>query len=162
MDSLYIEMSVISHAAARPSGDPRVAVLQQQAREWWEHERHKFQLVTSQEVLDEAGLGDPEAARRRLTLLKGGVPLVTPHPRVKTVADALVAASLLPWTARVDAAHVAAAAVAGVQYLLTQNCRHIANAYMLPRVYDLLREMGFPNLLICTPAYFLGGPYDAA
>jgi hypothetical protein len=47
-------------------------------------------------------------------------------------------------------------AVAGVQYLLTLNCKHIANARELPRVYRLLEQHGFGQLLICTPAEFLG------
>lgn len=62
----------------------------------------------------------------------------------------------MPAQARLDALHVASAAFGGVQYLLTQNCRHIANARTLPRVYDLLEELGLPRLLICTPAEFLG------
>lgn len=57
-------------------------------------------------------------------------------------------------------AWIASAAVGGVEYLLTQNCRHIANARVLPRVYDLLEELGLPRLLICTPAEFLGDPND--
>ena len=68
--------------------------------------------------------------------------------------------SLIPESARLDALHVAAAALAGVQFLLTQNCRHIANASVLPRVYRLLDELGLPGLLIYTPAEFLGGSDD--
>ncbi|WP_157818090.1 hypothetical protein [Candidatus Thiodictyon syntrophicum] len=64
----------------------------------------------------------------------------------------------MPNAARLDALHVASAAVGGVEYRLVQNCRHIANAHVLPRVYDLLEELGFPRLLICTPAEFLGDP----
>ena len=59
-----------------------------------------------------------------------------------------------------DALHIAAAAVAGIQYLLTLNCKHIANAHELPRVYRLLDNHGFGQLLICTPAEFLGGDDD--
>lgn len=66
----------------------------------------------------------------------------------------------MPAKAAADALHVAAAAVAGVQYLLTLNCRHIANAHELPRVYRLLDDHGFGQLLICTPAEFLGGDDD--
>lgn len=65
--------------------------------------------------------------------------------------------SLIPESARLDAMHVATAALAGVQYLLTQNCTHIANAHVLPRVYQLLNELGLHGLLIATPVEFLGG-----
>ena len=66
----------------------------------------------------------------------------------------------MPPKAKLDALHVASAAVGGVEYLLTQNCKHIANAHILPRVYDLLAEHGLKRLLICTPAEFLGDPED--
>jgi hypothetical protein len=64
----------------------------------------------------------------------------------------------MPTKARLDALHVATAAVGGVQFLLTQNCRHIANAHMLPAIYRVLDELGYPDLLIYTPAEFLGNP----
>jgi hypothetical protein len=73
------------------------------------------------------------------------------------LARAILSAAIMPPKAAADALHVAAAAVAGVQYLLTLNCKHIANAHELPRVYRLLDEHGFGQLLICTPAEFLGG-----
>lgn len=66
----------------------------------------------------------------------------------------------MPAKAAADALHVAAAAVARVQYLLTLNCKHIANAHELPRVYRLLDNQGYGQLLICTPAEFLGGDND--
>lgn len=157
MDSVYIETSIVSHATAWPSRDPAVAVLQQQARRWLAEEAPNFALVTSQFVIDEASLGDPDAAARRLALL-ADIPLLLPDARIETVAEEIVLRSLMPATARLDALHVASAAVGGVEYLLTQNCRHIANAHVLPRVYELLEELGLPRLLICTPAEFLGDP----
>ena len=159
MDSIYIETSIVSHATARPSSDPNLALLQRQARDWWDSERFKFRIVTSQLVLDEAALGDPTAASERLKLLSG-LDLIPADPRIEAIADELIARHLMPEKARLDAFHVATAAVGGVQYLLTQNCRHIANGHTLPRVYKTLDELGFPNLLIYTPAVFLGGEDD--
>lgn len=74
----------------------------------------------------------------------------------------IISRSLIPAKAKLDALHVASAAAGGVAYLLTQNCRHIANAIELPRVYELLEELGFHRLLICTPAEFLGDPEDGS
>lgn len=159
MDTVYIETSIVSHATARPSSDVQIAALQQQARNWWAIERPKFELVTSQLVIDEASAGDPSAAAERLTLL-GGLPAVPINDDVRNLARAIVSASIMPPKAAADALHVAAAAVAGIEYLLTLNCRHIANAHELPRVYRLLDERGFGQLLICTPAEFLGGGED--
>lgn len=159
MDTIYLETSVVSHASARPSTDPHVLVLQQQAREWWMNERSKFIVVTSQLVLDEAQLGDPVAASERMNLL-ADIPLLATDPRIEIVADELISRSLMPSKARLDALHVAIAAVGGAQFLLTQNCRHIANVHTLPRVYQTLAELGFPGLLIYTPAEFLGSTDD--
>ncbi len=110
-------------------------------------------------MIDEVLLGEPEAVSRRLALLND-IPVLEANPDVQTVADELVARSLIPKNARLDALHVASAALAGVQYLLTQNCKHIANAHVLPRVYQMLNELGLPGLLICTPIEFLGVPKD--
>lgn len=156
MDIVYIETSVVSHATAWPSSDIQIAALQHQARTWWSMERPKFELVTSQLVIDEASAGDPAAAAERLKLLDG-LPTVPIDDDARKLARAIVSASIMPPEAAADALHVAAAAVAGVQYLLTLNCRHIANAHELPRVYRLLDEHGFGQLLICTPVEFLGG-----
>jgi hypothetical protein len=159
MDIVYIETSIVSHATAWPSSDPATAVLQDQAKRWMVEQAGKYELVTSQVVLAEAARGDPDAASRRLALL-ADIPVLDENPDTETVADELVSHSLIPATARLDALHVAAAALAGVQYLLTQNCRHIANAPMLPRVYRLLEDLGLSGLLITTPFEFLGGADD--
>lgn len=159
MDSVYIETSIVSHASARPSSDIQIAAVQQQARRWWSTERHNFELVTSQLVIDEASAGDPTAASDRLQLLDG-LATVPIDDDVRTLAREIVSKSLMPQKAAADALHVAASAVAGIQYLLTLNCKHIANAHELPRIYRLLDDRGFGQLLICTPAEFLGGDDD--
>ena len=159
MDTVYIETSIVSHATAWPSKDPLTAVLQHQALQWWERERENYRLVTSQFVVDEAADGDAEAAHRRLGMLDG-IPLLLHFEQVEEIAREIIRRSLMPEKAKLDALHVATAAVGGVHYLLTQNCKHIANAHVLPRVYDLLEELGLPRLLICTPAEFLGEPND--
>ena len=64
----------------------------------------------------------------------------------------------LSWVARLRRRRVAKrSAIAGVNYLLTQNCKHIANAHELPRVCRLLDDQGYGQMLICTPTEFLGG-----
>jgi hypothetical protein len=159
MDAVYIETSIVSHATAWPSSDIQVAAMQQQARDWWAIERPKFELVTSQLVIDEATAGDPTAAAERLELLDG-LPIVPIDDDVRAFAREILNESIMPEKAAADALHVAAAASSGVQYLLTLNCKHIANAHELPRIYNLLDRYGFGQLLICTPAEFLSGDDD--
>jgi len=156
MDTLYIETSIVSYATAWPSKNVQIAAIQEQARNWWSIERPKFELVTLQLTLDEAAAGDPIAAAERLSLLDG-VAIMPISNAAELLADRILAGHMMPQKAAADALHVALAALARVDYLLTLNCKHIANAHELPRVYRLLASEGLGGLLICTPAEFLGG-----
>lgn len=159
MDTVYIETSIVSYASAWPSRDLQTAALQEQARSWWANERPKFNLVTSQVTLNEAAAGDPTAAAERLKMLDG-LTLVNVGSAAQALAKRLISAHTMPQKAAADALHVAAAALARVKYFLTLNCKHIANAHELPRIYQVLRDEGHDQLLICTPAEFLGGDDD--
>ena len=90
-------------------------------------QRPKYVVVASQLVLAEAARGDADAAARRLAML-ADIPILDENRDVDRVADELVTRSPIPAKAPVDALHLAIAALAGVQYLLTLNCRHIANS----------------------------------
>lgn len=92
--------------------------------------------------------------------LLDGIPLIDVGADAEALAARLIAAHTMPQKAAADALHVAAAALAGVKYLLTLNCTHIANAHELPRIYKLLRDEGYDQFLICTPSEFLGGDDD--
>lgn len=121
MDTVYIETSIVSHATARPSKDSVVAVLQMQAKRWLVEEAPHYTLVTSQFVIDEAALGNPEAAARRLAAL-ADIPVLLPDAQTEQLANEIITHSLMPPGARLDALHVASAAACGAEYLLTQNC----------------------------------------
>jgi hypothetical protein len=156
MATVYVETSIIGYLTARSRDAVIFQARQELTRKWWHTRRGYYELVISQLVLDEAGSGDDEAAGERLRLLDGISLLDAADPRIDTIADALLAANLLPEKARSDAVHVAAATVHGVDYLLTWNCRHIANADTLPKVYRLLADMGYLPPLIVTPEEFSG------
>lgn len=159
MDTVYIETSIVSHATAWSSADPATAALQVQAKRWMTEQRPLYDVVTSQLVIDEASMGDADAAARRLKMLDG-MAILPANPDADIVADEIISRSMMPASAKIDALHVALAALAGVQYLLTQNCKHIANAHELPRLYRLLNDLGLSGMLICTPIEFLGGNDD--
>ncbi len=145
----YIETSVVSYLTARPSRDLVRAAHQQVTRDWWA-ERETFDLFTSQFVLDEAAAGDVDAATSRLAALQE-VALLEVTEDAIILAENLVAGGGLPAKARVDALHVATATVHGMDYLLTWNCKHIANALLRGRIEYLCRAMGFEPPIICTP-----------
>lgn len=131
MSAVYVETSIIGYLTARSSSDVVFQARQELTRRWWQQRREEYEIYVSQLVLDEAGAGDPTAAADRLQLLEG-FPLVDESAEADRLADVLIARHLLPAKAAADAQHVALAAAAGVDYLLTWNCRHIANADLLP------------------------------
>lgn len=152
---VYIETSVVSYLTARISRDLIAAGHQQMAQEWWDKRRGDFGLVASQFVWDEAAEGDPEAAGKRLALLKP-VPFLEVRDDVINLASALVAEVPLPPKAARDALHIAVAAVNGVEFLLTWNCAHIANAEIKGRIQAICWEHGCECPNICTPEELLG------
>ena len=147
---VYIETSVISYLTARPSNDFRAMSNQNVTLEWWELERPKFELVISEFVIAEASLGHPEAAQRRLAAMLGLVELQATQA-VKALGRELVTRNALPVVAEIDALHVAIAAVNGIEYLLTWNCTHIANAHTRPKIEATCRALGYEPPVICTP-----------
>lgn len=126
METVYIETTVVSYLVSEPSRDLIIAGHQQITREWWERRRPNFDCVVSQFVLDEAAGGDARQAERRLAALRG-LRLVAVTPAVIELAEELVRSGATPARAARDAYHVAVAAVHRLDYLVTWNCRHIAN-----------------------------------
>ena len=145
----YIETTVVSYLTAWSSRDLVRAAHQQVTRDWWAT-REGYDLFASQFVLDEAAAGDGEAAADRLKILRE-IELLDVTEDAISLGEQLVAGGGLPSKARVDALHVAMAAVHGMSYLLTWNCKHIANAAMRGQIEDLCRAAGFEPPIICTP-----------
>ena len=154
---VYIETSMVSYLTARPSRDVIAAAHQQLSIQWWENRRGSFDLVTSLLVLDEARRGHPEAAARRIAAL-GSIPRLELTQDAQALADEIVRAGLLPDSAFADALHIATATAHQVDYLLTWNCTHIANAEILPRVAAICEGRGLALSYICTPEELLGDP----
>lgn len=145
----YLETTVISYLTALPSRDLVLAAHQQVTREWWSA-RAAFELYVSQFVLDEASAGDPAAAARRADALRG-LPVLDLTQDATLLAAEFVRAGGIPARARIDALHVAVASVHGIDYLVTWNCVHIANATMRGRLEAICRSAGFDPPIICTP-----------
>jgi len=154
MPTLSIETSIVSYLQSRPSGQVVAAARQLLTHTWWTTERHQYELVTSQYVLDEAADGDAAVARRRLDSLNG-IPILPLHQPILEIAEEILRRAILPRSASVDALHLAMVAHHQVEYLLTWNCTHIANARILPKVFDVLDRAGLTRPIICTPEELL-------
>lgn len=132
-----------------------MAAKQQTTRKWWDERRHEFELFVSDAVLLEVGGGDREAAKRRLDVLDG-IPVLNPVPEADEIVAALIDRLALPERALTDAAHIALCVVHGIDYLLTWNCTHIANATYQPIILDVCEAFGYAMPVICTPDQLMG------
>ena len=146
---VYVETSIISYLSARPSRDVVIAAHQALTRRWWRG-RRGYGLFVSQLVADEATLGDRVASARRLRALLG-IPRLALSAEATQLAEELVRRGALPKKATVDAFHIAIAAAHQVDYLLTWNCKHLANATMRSTIEATCRAAGFAPPIICTP-----------
>jgi len=153
--SLYLETTIPSYLTSRSSRDLIVAGHQQLTREWWERRKGAVQLYLSQLVIDEVSAGDPDAARERLKALRD-FPLLDITPEVTELASRIVASGKIPRKAATDAAHIAIAAVHGMDFLVTWNCVHIANATNARALAVICREQGYDCPVICTLEELMG------
>lgn len=152
---VYIETTIPSYLAAWPSRDLLQAARQQITHDWWNNERANYELCISEIVLDEAFSGDSDAAKRRLTFLVD-LPLLDVTDAVNVVAKAIMDSGLLPQKATRDAIHIAVASVHGIDFLLTWNCRHIANAAIMKELQTILANFDCEIPTICTPEELFG------
>jgi predicted nucleic acid-binding protein len=152
---LYLETTIPSYLVRRPSRDLLVAAHQQITREWWDWRRTEFDLYVSELVLQEVRAGDPQLASKRLEVLSG-VPVLAASEEIISMAEDLITVGPIPRRATGDAAHIAIATVYGCEYLLTWNCRHIANAELQRAIRRVVEQYGYAVPTLCTPEELMG------
>lgn len=150
MQTVYIETTIPSYLGAHPSRQEPMASHQKLTHRWWNDQRHKFLLYSSVLVRLEASRGDANAAQRRLAYLNGITELDVLPETVRLEAD-LIRLFQLPPRAAADAGHLAMAILHRMDYLLTWNCTHLANATLQKELMDycLYHRLHLP--IICTP-----------
>lgn len=155
MESIYIETTIPSLYVSRPSRRLIEVARQQLTRIWWDDHRHDFELACSQTVIDECSRGESLMARMRVDFLDG-IPLLDLSDSVLRVAEDILSRGIIPAKAADDAIHIAVASVHEMDYLLTWNCKHIANPRNWNRISDCLRSHGLRPSVICTPEDLIG------
>jgi predicted nucleic acid-binding protein len=151
---VYLETTVVSYLVSRPSRDIVVAAHQELTRQWWDQKRQNYYLTVSELVIREASAGDPEAADRRSRAISG-IDVLEVTEEAVTLAEELVRRGAIPVTAPEDALHIAIAVTNGVEYLLTWNCSHIANAAMRLTIDEICVGRGYRPTVLCTPEELL-------
>lgn len=136
-ETVYIETSIVGYLTVRPSNNLILMANFEITRRWWETRSSQFSLYISQVVLDEAAQGDSEIAIKRLEILQN-LPVLELNEAIQDLAAQFLTKSNLPSKASDDAIHIATATVHGLDYLLTWNCKHIANALSSKETYPNL------------------------
>lgn len=153
---VYVETSIISYLVSRPSKILIIAANQQLTREWWDARRRFFDLVISDVVVQECERGDRIAAKARLQISEE-LPLLEVTREAVELAATFLKKGAIPSGSERDALHVSVAAVHGVEFLLTWNCTHIANAEMQRGMARVATSKGYALPVLCTPLELMGG-----
>ncbi|MBN3940298.1 MAG: type II toxin-antitoxin system VapC family toxin [Nostoc sp.] len=154
-ETVYIETSIVGYLTARPSNNLILMANLEATPECWDTRRYQFMLYISQVVLDEIARGDTEIATKRLEIVRD-FPLLEVSEAVQNLAGQFLAKSSLPPKAADDALHIAAATVYGLDYLLTWNCKHIANAQIQKKLAQISLDAGYELPSLCTPYELMG------
>jgi len=154
MSSAYIETTIPSYYVARASMGVIQASRQATTRVWWDSGCSGFDIYTSSEVIDEAGVGDPQMARERIDMI-ASVKRLPMNEAVAVLAETLVKRGLVPTKAASDAIHIAVASVHAMDYLVTWNFKHIANPFIRERLRKLVAESGYRLPVMCNPEELL-------
>ncbi|MFW6162458.1 MAG: type II toxin-antitoxin system VapC family toxin [Planctomycetota bacterium] len=152
--SVYVETTIPSYLAARPSRDLIVAAHQQVTWEWWQTRRQEYELFVSTAVIGEIGRGDPEAAARRLGFVDG-LPVLQPVDEIRTLATAYERELGLAPSARTDLVHLAYAVLYETDYLVTWNCTHLANGHVIRRLVQVNADASRFTPTVVTPDVLL-------
>lgn len=148
---VYIETTIISYLAARMSTNTIMAGRQVLTQDWWEQYSNLFDMVVSELVFQEVKEGDSVAAQKRIEYISE-IDSLTISDDAVHLAESLVKAGAIPEDYGEDALHIAVCAVNGIDFLLTWNCKHLANAFLRHKIMETVEDEGYQCPVICTPA----------
>ena len=148
--TVYLETTIPSYLAGRPSRDLVIAAHQQITHDWWRHAKKYFDLYVSEAVLEEIRAGDPALASRRLEIVEG-LPVLELRQDVRDLVRIYSERLNFPPQARADVLHIAFAVSYKLDYLVTWNCKHIANGHSIRRLLRINQEIQRPTPVILTP-----------
>jgi hypothetical protein len=150
--SVYVETTIVSYLASRPSRDIVIAANQELTRQWWEEEHRHLQLFISPFVYEEATKGDPLAIEKRLDVLRQIQMLARKPHEIGPLTEKIHSSLKMPLKAKADAIHLAYAIIYRLDYLLSWNCTHLANAITCRRLTNFCQSESLWLPIICTPA----------
>lgn len=155
---VYIETSIPSFYHELRA-EPDMAARRQWTRDWWDNSSEDYLLVTSVAVLDELNDGDFPNKEESIGLI-AELPLVPVEPAVAEIVEAYIQHKVMPTDPVGDALHLALASFHKCEFLLTWNCRHLANANKFGHIRRVNVMLGLYVPLLVTPLELMGGRDD--
>ncbi len=146
---VYIETTIPSfYYETRVSVD--MVARRNWTRQWWKIHHTRFELVTSLAVIEELQQGNHPNKALTLHLIRE-LPLVPVVPEIERIVDTYVARNVIPVNPKGDALHLALAAYHSCHFLLTWNCRHLANANKFEHIRKVTEKLGLMAPTLTTP-----------
>ena len=152
---LYIETTVVSYYAARPSRDVVIAGHQQATQDLWSRFGHHYEPYVSALVVREAGKGDPRQAQGRLAAISP-FPVLDVDVEAEALAAKLMTGKAVPEEYPEDALHVALATVNGMEVLVTWNFSHLNNPFSRVMIRQIVENEGYTCPEIVSPDELVG------
>jgi hypothetical protein len=150
MEKVYIESTIPSYYASDESNDIFILSHQRITQKWWDNYKSNYQLFISDIVLEEVKQGDPIYSKKRLDLIKD-IELLVLNPSIKELVNNYVAFFNLNENVIRDIFHIAFTVFYEIDYLITWNCKHIANAHFIKQLLNYNLDNGLFLPTICTP-----------
>ncbi|MBF0410422.1 MAG: type II toxin-antitoxin system VapC family toxin [Candidatus Riflebacteria bacterium] len=153
---IYLETSFISYLVSeKQTRDMVIEANKQITREWWIKRKNDFELFISEFVIQEAKKGDSNASNKRILLLET-LPILAATEEVLQLSEKFLRSKIIPKKAAQDSVHISISTIHGMDYLLTWNCTHIANAEIQKSINKICVTEGFEMPIICTPFELMG------
>ena len=152
---VYVETTIPSFYHETRTA-PDIVARRRWTRQWWSGAPERYELVTSSPVLDELAGGPRERIAERLTLVRE-LPLLAIEPGIGEILQAYLRHKLMPADPAGDALHLALASYHKCDFLVTWNCRNLANANKFEHIRRINTMLGLFVPVLATPLELLGG-----
>jgi len=151
--TVYIETSVPSFFhETRP--EPEMVARREWTRQWWAVATERYDLVTSPAVIDELERGEYPSRDDCLELVEQ-LDLLEITPAVLDVVETYLSRHVMPADPAGDALHLALASFHRCDFLVTWNCRHLANANKFGHIRRVNTLLGLYVPSLVTPLELL-------
>jgi predicted nucleic acid-binding protein len=145
--TVYLDTTIPSYLfEERPELQAFVQITQQ----WWTEERPNFEVYVSEETLIELNQGNYPNKAKVLESVSG-LTILRLTPRIDEIVNVYIDHYLMPRKLQGDARHLAYASLHQINFLLTWNCNHLANANKKPHILTINTRLGLPLPEIVTP-----------